>query len=835
MGDVARPILQITGAVVGGMIGGPIGASIGATIGQQAGAALFPQNVGQGPRINDLKVMNSAYGQAIPICYGAGNRFSGNIIWTSGIRESSTDREVSKGNEVTEFTYYVDLAIAICEGPISNVTRVWANGKTLWSGSFIGQNVTDLTEDYNTADANATALEAEAAACGSETDPDCADLYARAAAARDQADAFLAAKTAAESTQTSYNTGSTAWSFTVAGSSFVFHPGTMDQAVDPTIQADKGANTTAYPGICYVVIKNFNLTEYGNALPNLEFEVTAQARTVRAALADISERAGLASYDYSASLRIDDTLDGYTIATQMTPLAAVAQLESAFHFDTIEQWGQIRYVPRAGHIKATIDPGDFSARIDRSGARLPILTSRINDEALPNLASLTYKDAARDYQPNTQIARRGRGNSQNNLNLEYGITLSDSKARSVVDRLLFEPWVSRLSFQGAAHPKWDFASPGDVIGVPVAGAVMPFRIIRIVRGANGIIDIEALRDDPFIYEGNTAVETNTATNTTNSNSAAIRLTDTQIYCFNAPILDPAESDTGFSWSVNADGTWSGGALYRSPNGVSYSNAQGVRTRNITGVVAEATGSGPTSTWDTGTEIEVVLDYDTHTLSSKTDSEVINGANAFWLGAADGSTGEVVQFATATLISASPRTYRLTRLLRGRRATEYAVGEHGTDEVFVLLEPGYYRSLDYGGSDYNLTYYYKGVTSGQSVDDVIPSQAFTNTLEKAKPRSPVQIQGARDVSNNLTVTFQRRIRGFYSGFGALPLDEPTEEYEIDILSGVTVVRTIIATSETFSYTAAQQTADGLTPGNPVSGNIYQISSRVGRGHPGAFTV
>ena len=52
----------------------------------------------------------------------------------------------------------------------------------------------------------------------------------------------------------------------------------------------------------------------------------------------------------------------------------------------------------------------------------------------------------------------------------------------------------------------------------------------------------------------------------------------------------------------------------------------------------------------------------------------------------------------------------------------------------------------------------------------------------------------------------------------------------------VVRTITGlTSQTATYTAAEQTADGLTPGDSVSVNIYQISSTVGRGYAGAKTI
>lgn len=63
-------------------------------------------------------------------------------------------------------------------------------------------------------------------------------------------------------------------------------------------------------------------------------------------------------------------------------------------------------------------------------------------------------------------------------------------------------------------------------------------------------------------------------------------------------------------------------------------------------------------------------------------------------------------------------------------------------------------------------------------------------------------------------------------------------EIDVCDNdtfATVLRTIIGTSEGIEYTAAQQVADGLTPGDPVFVKAYQISAIVGRGYALEGTV
>ncbi len=58
--------------------------------------------------------------------------------------------------------------------------------------------------------------------------------------------------------------------------SMTLYHGTMTQEVDPLIEADMGVGRTpAYRGLAYVVMKDFDLTAYGNRVPQLSFEVFA--------------------------------------------------------------------------------------------------------------------------------------------------------------------------------------------------------------------------------------------------------------------------------------------------------------------------------------------------------------------------------------------------------------------------------------------------------------------------------------------------------------------------------------------------------------------------------
>lgn len=97
-----------------------------------------------GPRLSDTRVQTSVYGKSIPKVYGRA-RFAGNIIWARDLKEVETRTTQSSGGggkggggggatqTTISYNYYATLAIAICEGPIDSVVRVWADSKLLTS------------------------------------------------------------------------------------------------------------------------------------------------------------------------------------------------------------------------------------------------------------------------------------------------------------------------------------------------------------------------------------------------------------------------------------------------------------------------------------------------------------------------------------------------------------------------------------------------------------------------------------------------------------------------------------------------------------------------------
>lgn len=85
----------------------------------------------EGPRLEGLNVQTSTEGAFVPIIYGR-MRLSGQVIWMGPVTETARSSGGGKGGpELTEYQNAASFAVALCEGPISGVGRIWANGEIL--------------------------------------------------------------------------------------------------------------------------------------------------------------------------------------------------------------------------------------------------------------------------------------------------------------------------------------------------------------------------------------------------------------------------------------------------------------------------------------------------------------------------------------------------------------------------------------------------------------------------------------------------------------------------------------------------------------------------------
>jgi hypothetical protein len=102
-------------------------------------------------------------------------------------------------------------------------------------------------------------------------------------------------------------------------------------------------------------------------------------------------------------------------------------------------------------------------------------------------------------------------------------------------------------------------------------------------------------------------------------------------------------------------------------------------------------------------------------------------------------------------------------------------------------------------------------------------------------------GGQRAPGDLTIRWTRRSRALVADAWEqveVPLAEDIEGYDVQILDGSAVKRTLSSSTTSVLYTAAQQTADWGAPPGPgqtLAIRIYQLSNRLGRGTPAAVTL
>jgi len=119
----------ILGAL-GTVLGGPLGGAIGALAGNQIDGQIFGSGRRGGPRLRDLSITTSTYGQ--PIARPVGRmRVEGTIIWATELQERSATSGGKGQPRTTSYSYALSFAVMLASHPIDGVGRIWADGNLL--------------------------------------------------------------------------------------------------------------------------------------------------------------------------------------------------------------------------------------------------------------------------------------------------------------------------------------------------------------------------------------------------------------------------------------------------------------------------------------------------------------------------------------------------------------------------------------------------------------------------------------------------------------------------------------------------------------------------------
>lgn len=138
---MATILLSAAGAAIGASFGGSVlglsAAAIGRAAGATVGRLIDAQVLGAGSpavevgKIDRFRLTGASEGAAIASVHGRA-RVAGHVIWASRFQERVAETGGGKGApsrpSTRTYSYSVSLAVALCQGEIARVGRVWADG-----------------------------------------------------------------------------------------------------------------------------------------------------------------------------------------------------------------------------------------------------------------------------------------------------------------------------------------------------------------------------------------------------------------------------------------------------------------------------------------------------------------------------------------------------------------------------------------------------------------------------------------------------------------------------------------------------------------------------------
>lgn len=534
----------------------------------------------------------------------------------------------------------------------------------------------------------------------------------------------------------------------------------------------------------------------------------------------------VSSSDINISL-LSQRVTGYRVSGG-TIRSVIEPLQGAYPFDVVPSGYKVKFVPRGRSPVITIPWEDLAAaNSDEIGDSLPY--SREMDSQLPQKVTITALSSAREYSSTTQSFERLSTTAVNIEQREIPLVLSDDEIAQISEKLLFLRWLERDTFDGPLlPPSYLQLEAADVVIVQAKFGAFELRLTEVNYESDGRLTCKAKANSAPLYTSRAVGAPAPGPDGTiplEGESVAVLM--------DIPVVDETvQNSPGFvvAMSGYTDG-WSGGVLVQSPdNGQTWSDLQGFTTK---GTFGRAITSLPASLSVMIVQRSMTVSLISGELESITRDQMLAGRNYAAYGA-DGRW-EIVRFQDAVL--QADGSYVVSNFVRGERGTEWATGLHQVGDWFVLLDDPDNAFIGMPIESIGLSRLYRPITSGQSIDSA-SDQEMTYRGVNLECLSPVYPFGSRDVSGNFSGTFTRRSRlsssWWINGVPA-PVGETNESYEIDVMSGSTVKRTIPSSTPSFSYSAANQTTDFGSPQAAITFRIYQLSATVGRGYPLEVTL
>ena len=538
----------------------------------------------------------------------------------------------------------------------------------------------------------------------------------------------------------------------VAGT-FRFHPGTGDQAPDPLIAAAEGAERCpAFRGIAYAVFEDLDLSEYGNRIPALTFEVVADAGELT--MADLLDGI-VAETDAAVPL---PAVAGLT--AEGAPAETLAALDPFFPVDCDACDALLVLRPERGQAAPIPLPEAATSDDDEDfGGNAGFASKRAKDTDQP-VAILRYYDVERDYQPGAQRAA-GRPLPGQPRSIDLPAALDAVAARTLIERAARRSQWGRHSIAWRTTQLDPAVRPGALVTLPDHPGL--WRVQEWEWRKHGV-DLLLVRRMPDLSGAETA-DPGRANPAPDLAAATTVLAACELPWDGNPATPvPLLLAQASSPSSN----WAGASLFVDQgDGALTPLGPTGRDRATVGLTVGVLPPANPLLFDRTTRLTVQLAAPDFTLAEATQRQLAMGANRALIGA------ELIQFAHARALGDG--AWELSGLWRGRGGTEAACFGHGPDERFVLLDgSGTMLDPELVGSGPQTVI----ATVGLADPAPVPATIALRGIGFAPP-SPVHARWKLAADGGAVLGWVRRARGswHWDNSAETPLNEQLELYDV----------------------------------------------------------
>jgi hypothetical protein len=521
----------------------------------------------------------------------------------------------------------------------------------------------------------------------------------------------------------------------------------------------------------------------------------------------------------ASDITVDGFVDGYVADQPMSLRAVIEPLAQVFGFDAVASGAAVRFRSSGRSTPSAIATDELVPNEDGTGIAL----RRLQETDLPREFRIGFTDGERDYRRSAAASRRLSTGSRRENGLDLALVTREAEAQRLADLTLQDSWVARETAELSLSPRRIPIEVGDVLALQVGSGTRLYQVTRIADGLQRQLSLRAI--EPTLHDVPApALPRQGKPSPAIAGPPAAVVLDLPMVTSTPPVLQ--------HMAVFA-APWPGGeAIWRSADGASYTLEAIADLAATIGETLEPLAAGPLWRWDLGNSLAVRLSGGS--LTSVDDLQALGGANVLALRGPDGQW-EILTAAIVELVDSG--VFRLRRLLRGLAGSEDAASRPApAGSTIVVLSRAVLPLTDAVGDIGREWRYRVGPVGRDHGDPAVIELTATVRPVALMPLAPVHVK-ARRGPDGIAISFIRRSRIGGDGWDLvdIPLGEDSEAYEIDILDGGDLRRTLSSGAPSALYAEADELADFGSSQATLSVAVAQVSPVVGRGFTTRVTV